>query len=83
LQAQQKKFTLDINSYHIIRWDPKVQGEDDLRKMLADSLKKGAKRVAIIVKSDDVDYMIKAREVIAGFIAQTIVIFREKEVEIA
>jgi len=34
----------------------------------------------VVVKSDDISYMERAREVLANFIAQTIVVVREKEV---
>ncbi len=48
--------------------------------MLVDAFRKGVKRVAVVVKSEDVDYMERAREILSEFIAQTIVIWREGEV---
>ncbi|MFP3402337.1 MAG: hypothetical protein RXN87_02230 [Acidilobus sp.] len=67
-------------NYYIIRWDPKAQSDDDLKRMIVESMRKGAKRVMVVVKSDDISYMERAREVLANFIAQTIVVVREKEV---
>jgi len=47
--------------------------------MLTEAFRKGVKRIAVVVKSNDVTYMEKAREVLSEFIAQTIVIWREDE----
>lgn len=74
------KTTLNLTDYYVIRWDPVSDGEEGLRKMLTDAFRRGVKRVAVIVRSDDVSYMEKAREVLSTFISQTIVIWREKEV---
>jgi len=70
-------------NYYVIRWDPLTNGEAELRKMLTEAFRKGVKRIAVVVKSNDVTYMEKAREVLSEFIAQTIVIWREDEVSSA
>ncbi|MGC9209866.1 MAG: hypothetical protein ACP5FT_01150 [Acidilobus sp.] len=80
LTTSNVKSTIDISSYYVIRWDPSREGEAELKKRLVEAFRKGVKRVAILVRSDSVDYMEKAREVLSEFIAQTIVIWRESEV---
>ncbi len=74
------KTALNLTDYYVVKWDPEKDREEGLRKMLVDAFRKGVKRVAVIVASEDVGYMERAREVLSEFIAQTIVIWREKEV---
>mgnify|MGYP001770674683 CR=1 FL=1 len=78
MQAQQRsKFTLDEVAYYVIRWNPSSQSDDYVRKMIGEAVRKGAKRIEIeVVGVNDVSYMERLREVLANFIAQTIVVRR-------
>ncbi|ESQ26287.1 MAG: hypothetical protein OSP8Acid_05680 [uncultured Acidilobus sp. OSP8] len=83
LGTSKQPVSLELTNYYVIRWDPLTNGEAELRKMLTEAFRKGVKRIAVVVKSNDVTYMEKAREVLSEFIAQTIVIWREDEVSSA
>jgi len=83
LGTSKQPVSLELTNYYVIRWDPLTDGEAELRKMLTEAFRKGVKRIAVVVKSNDVTYMEKAREVLSEFIAQTIVIWREDRVSSA
>lgn len=62
--------------YYVITWDPSREPVDVVRKRLVEAFRKAVKRVLIRVVADDVKYMEQLREVLAEFIAQTIVVER-------
>lgn len=62
--------------YYVIMWDPSREPVDVVRKKLVEAFRKAVKRVLIRVVADDVKYMEQLREVLAEFIAQTIIVER-------